>query len=125
MDGGSLAASESQTVYAWRRDRTFFITSEDYPETVLADSGTHPVVFRTANGFAYIWQDQGRLYLKGNPTETGHHLADGAFFSAAWNSQQNEAFSSGKARTQSTLLPFAELGRGAIRRLRYGRDRQL
>jgi hypothetical protein len=91
MDGGSLAASEDQTVYVWRRDRTLFVTSDNLPETVLTNSGTHPIVFRTANGFAYIWQDQGRLYLKGHPTETGQHLADGAFASVAWNARQKRS----------------------------------
>jgi hypothetical protein len=92
MDGGSLAASDGQIVYAWRRDRTLFITTDDVSETRLAASGTHPVVFRTADGFAFAWQDQGRLYWKGHSAEAAQLLGDdAAFVSAAWDSRRQRA----------------------------------
>jgi hypothetical protein len=89
MDGGGLALDGSRIVYAWRRERTLLATTDPASETVLSESGIHPVAIRTAQGVAYVWQDGGNLYWKSSEaSEKKLFSADAVFAAAAWNPRQ-------------------------------------
>lgn len=92
MDGGSLAATEDAVCYAWRRESMLFTTSQPSAETVLAESGAHPVVIRCSDRLIYVWQDGGRLLWKPSLAEEARLLAaKGGFAAGAWNPHKGES----------------------------------
>jgi hypothetical protein len=93
MDGGSFATKGNEINYAWRRERTLFVTRDPRSETVLAEPGTQPVVARNAQGFSYIWQNDGNLYWKSTASAAPELLARNAGYAAAeWSGKHGRGF---------------------------------
>jgi hypothetical protein len=86
MDGGDLVVDGERVFYTWRRDRTILATTDLASETVISDTGTHPVAVRTAAGIGIIWQSEGSLFwlAPGHP-EKKMFSPNAAFASSAWH----------------------------------------
>lgn len=93
MDGGSLAALGDETAYVWRRELKLFVTTQAAQETLISDSGSHPIVVPGKDGFQFIWQAHGNLYRKTQAQKESAVLArGGAYPSAVWSPTSNTAF---------------------------------
>lgn len=87
MDGGSVAANGEKVAYGWRRESRLFVTGNDRlsKETVFNETGTQPVVVVNGDGFSYLWQDGGHLYIKRTGSGPAEVLAKNAGYAAsAW-----------------------------------------
>ena len=93
MDGGSLAASDGETAYVWRRAQKLFVTTKAEPEILISESGSHPVVVPRKDGFHFIWQSGGNLHRKSDSQQGDDVLArNGAYASVAWSRNSKAAF---------------------------------
>lgn len=92
MDGGSLGVAGEQVNFAWRRESTLFATVDKSSETVIAESGTHPVVVPRGKEFSYVWQNDGDLFWKSSASAAPELLAqDAAYGAAAWSERDRKA----------------------------------
>ena len=94
MDGGSLGNSGEKVASAWRREARLFVTAGDRisNETILNETGTQPVVARNRDGFSYLWQDGGDLYIKTTESRPAEVLAQNAGYAAsAWSEKTRKS----------------------------------
>jgi hypothetical protein len=92
MDGGSLTVEGERATFAWRRDKTLYATTDPASETEISDSGTQPVVVRTAAGAAYVWQNGGNLYWRAPGSgEASLFALGGEYAASAWNPKQQNS----------------------------------
>ena len=94
MDGGSFAVASKDTVYVWRRELKVFATTPDAPETLITESGAHPVAVPTSDGrFEFIWQAKSNLYRKSQgQTDPVLFAPDAAYAAAAWSPSLKTSF---------------------------------
>lgn len=92
MDGGSVAPGEKAVGYVWRRERQIFATTDPSSETLLAESGIHPVIIPAEEGFFFLWQNEGNLYLKPSISDASQLLAANAgYAAAAWSPRNHKS----------------------------------
>jgi hypothetical protein len=109
MDGGSLAAMDNETAFVWRREQKLFMTKQTAEETLISDSGSHPIVVPGSNGFYFIWQANGNLYRKAQGQADATLLArNGAYASAAWVPDLKTAFVVWEGTSEETTSIFVE-----------------
>jgi hypothetical protein len=93
MDGGSLAVAGREIGYAWRREARLYFTRETGSETLLAETGTQPVVVRNGSEFSYVWQDGGNLYWKFSESSPVQLFARNAGYAASdWSPKDQKGF---------------------------------
>jgi hypothetical protein len=87
MDGGSLAVAGDEIAYVWRRELKVYATTAEAPETLIAESGAHPLAAPASNGrLEFIWQTKSNLYRKRqNESDLVLFATDAAYAAAAWS----------------------------------------
>jgi hypothetical protein len=93
MDGGNLSVAGREMGYTWRREASLYFTREPGSETLLAGTGTHPVVVRNGSEFSYVWQDGGNLYWRFTESSPVQLFARNAGYAASdWSPKDQKGF---------------------------------
>lgn len=82
MDGGAVAIAADQTVSAWRRDKSIYLTRAGAPGERLLGNGEQPWIAATKDGPYVVWVSKrgvdGYLLSPGHqsPAKFGSHVTD-------------------------------------------------